>query len=147
VRAKQTPLFLLLFPFILNLFIITYLGIIYYPFHPEQGGFSKMEIGHDAGAPSAYPLELRTPKSAFKQGSCFSCWRSGLQLKICTACKRVSYCPLECQKKDWNNSHKTMCKFLVASNILRKPTPPTGRNWSDIVSEKVHAGNIFVRSL
>jgi mitochondrial splicing suppressor protein 51 len=80
---------------------------------------------------------LLVPILAVKQISCFSCWKPEPHLKRCTACKRVSYCSPECQKKDWNSSHKKTCKFLVASNKKRMLTPATGRNWDVFYEEKV----------
>jgi splicing suppressor protein 51 len=89
-------------------------------------------------SPSNYTL--LTPILALKQGSCFSCWKVVSQLKRCTACKRVSYCSQECQKKDWGDGHKKTCKVLVASNKLRTATSPTGRTWPIFFEEKVYTG-------
>lgn len=37
------------------------------------------------------------------------------QLKACGACRSVFYCSPECQKRDWTNRHKPLCKKYMAS--------------------------------
>jgi hypothetical protein len=89
---------------------------------------------------SMFEYTLLTPILALKQGTCFSCWKASSQLKRCTACKRVSYCSQDCQKKDWGDGHRKTCKVLVASNNLRTATSPTGRTWPIFFDEKVYLG-------
>jgi len=33
-----------------------------------------------------------------------------LTQSLCKGCKQVYYCDVQCQKKDWKNGHKTLCK-------------------------------------
>ncbi|KAF6752925.1 hypothetical protein DFP72DRAFT_904020 [Ephemerocybe angulata] len=40
---------------------------------------------------------------------CGMCNRRGGNMKACAACKKVCYCSVECQKKDWK-SHKQTCQ-------------------------------------
>lgn len=40
---------------------------------------------------------------------CGMCNRKGGNMKACAACKKVCYCSVECQKKDWK-SHKQTCQ-------------------------------------
>lgn len=37
------------------------------------------------------------------------------QLKACGACHSVFYCSPSCQKKDWIERHKPLCKKYMAS--------------------------------
>jgi hypothetical protein len=86
---------------------------------------------------STRPEPIPTPIIAIKHVICYSCWKPSPLLKKCAACKRVSYCSQQCQKHDWNSSHKKTCKFLVASNKQRVPISPTGRTWEVYFDEKV----------
>lgn len=36
----------------------------------------------------------------------------GVKHKQCSACKKMFYCSVECQRVDWKNKHKTECKKL-----------------------------------
>jgi hypothetical protein len=50
-----------------------------------------------------------------------NCWRCSRPLKyrnLCTRCKRVSYCNIECQKEDWR-VHKGLCRPPVYARITR----------------------------
>jgi hypothetical protein len=40
-------------------------------------------------------------------------------LKFCGKCKKVLYCSVECQKKDWDPFHKKWCKAFA-----KMPEPP-----------------------
>ncbi len=42
---------------------------------------------------------------------CASCLKSSMYMKLqkCSQCKKVKYCGLECQRKDWKNGHKKVC--------------------------------------
>ena len=99
--------------------------------------FAKMNVTRNTELAQEHTPDV-TPILALKQGSCFLCWNSASQLKRCTGCKRVSYCSPECQKKDWNTSHKKICQFLIASNEKRTSTSTIGRNWEVFYREKVH---------
>ena len=48
---------------------------------------------------------------------CYTCYTCGkdedCSLKKCSACKYVSYCSVECQRKDWKK-HKSVCKAKKA---------------------------------
>jgi len=37
--------------------------------------------------------------------------------KLCGACKKVKYCSPECQKLDWKDSHKKLCKNEAVVNL------------------------------
>ncbi|ORY15315.1 hypothetical protein BCR34DRAFT_183767 [Clohesyomyces aquaticus] len=78
-----------------------------------------------------------TPTLALKQALCFSCWDVSSHLRRCTACKRVSYCSVKCQKQDWNRHHKKICKKLVALNKQKGYVPSPGRQWKDHHNERV----------
>jgi len=39
---------------------------------------------------------------------CFVCKKEGVKNK-CSGCKTTYYCDVECQKKDWDSVHKTIC--------------------------------------
>jgi ankyrin repeat protein len=41
--------------------------------------------------------------------NCAACKNSGLNFKVCSACKNVHYCSRDCQKSDWKR-HKKECK-------------------------------------
>lgn len=34
--------------------------------------------------------------------------------KVCSACKQAFYCCADCQKYDWQKTHKAICKELQA---------------------------------
>jgi hypothetical protein len=40
---------------------------------------------------------------------CSVCYRSLVPLQLCSRCKQVNYCGIECQKKHWP-THKLVCK-------------------------------------
>ena len=44
-----------------------------------------------------------------KEQGCESCGKKSVSLKKCSRCKKVKYCSVECQTKDWK-SHKIGCK-------------------------------------
>ena len=35
-----------------------------------------------------------------------------LKHKVCSACKSVFYCSVECQRQDWKNGHRERCKGM-----------------------------------
>jgi hypothetical protein len=39
-----------------------------------------------------------------------------LQLQYCAQCQSALYCSKVCQRKDWKNQHKKICKFLVVGH-------------------------------
>ena len=41
--------------------------------------------------------------------TCACCGRKSLEMKLCGACKRATYCSAECQKQDWLGGHKEAC--------------------------------------
>ena len=43
----------------------------------------------------------------------FSSCQKSFKLR-CSSCKSVGYCSTDCQKKDWLQGHKTVCKLVVA---------------------------------
>src|SRR6056300_1567949 len=58
---------------------------------------------------------------------CANCGKAAVddvKLKICTACKLVKYCSVECQKNHWSK-HKKACKKRAAEirddNLFRQP--------------------------
>jgi hypothetical protein len=46
------------------------------------------------------------------QGVCHGCGYASQNLKICNGCYDVSYCSPKCQKLDWKQSHRHVCKRL-----------------------------------
>ncbi|RKP21263.1 hypothetical protein ROZALSC1DRAFT_20666 [Rozella allomycis CSF55] len=51
--------------------------------------------------------------------------KRGTKLKLCSRCRNVHYCSVECQKEDWNN-HKRLCvdlASLVGLPIEDEPKP------------------------
>lgn len=48
---------------------------------------------------------------------------NGVELKPCSACRRVRYCSTTCQSKAWKREHKYECKILAQEN---RPDFPHG---------------------
>jgi hypothetical protein len=62
-------------------------------------------------------LFIRSRKDAsFKIKMTTVCMMCGIAtgLKACNGCKAVRYCGEECQKKDWKQGHRHVCKELRA---------------------------------
>ena len=78
------------------------------------------------------------PVLALKQALCFSCWNTSSKPSRCAACKRVSYCSVECQKQDWKRNHKEICKKLMALNKRKESVPAANRHWNDYYHEQVY---------
>ncbi|KAJ7466485.1 hypothetical protein FB451DRAFT_1561172 [Mycena latifolia] len=53
----------------------------------------------------------------------FLCFCSKPAANRCSACKTVSYCSQECQRRDWKE-HKIVCKSLTAQNRANVARPP-----------------------
>lgn len=87
-------------------------------------------------SPDLYSFSV--PTLALKQALCFSCWDVSSNLSRCSACKRVSYCSVKCQKQDWSRNHKKICKKLVALNKQMVYLPSAGRRWNDYHDEQVY---------
>lgn len=49
------------------------------------------------------------PSSQPKVMQCAACGQKKEQMKCCTGCRKVYYCGVDCQKKDWHK-HKSECK-------------------------------------
>ena len=48
--------------------------------------------------------------------TCSGCGKTALQLRSCSACRAVAYCPKECQVKHWKqDGHKRECAALAAA--------------------------------
>ena len=47
--------------------------------------------------------------------SCATCHNTA-NLRRCNGCKKVLYCSVECQQKDWKSGHKKKCKLLRKKN-------------------------------
>ncbi|KAF2441972.1 hypothetical protein P171DRAFT_364382, partial [Karstenula rhodostoma CBS 690.94] len=82
------------------------------------------------------------PTLALKQALCFSCCDISSNLSQCTACKRVSYCSVKCQKQEWTKNHKRTCKKLAALNKQKKWVSSAGRHWNDYYDEQVSFGSV-----
>lgn len=57
-----------------------------------------------------------------KKANCANCGSQG-KLRACTACKKVSYCSTECQKKDWQ-FHRRTCGGSASKSkkaVVQKP--------------------------
>jgi hypothetical protein len=96
------------------------------------------EMASEHPNPDSASDPYKAPALALKQALCFSCWDVSSNLSRCSACKRVSYCSVKCQKQDWNRNHKKICKKLVASNKRKGYVPSAGRHWDDYYDEQVH---------
>jgi hypothetical protein len=63
-------------------------------------------------------VDLLSSIMELNMGSCSHCnkpieWRTAL---FCVGCRRVAYCGVKCQKKDWKcGSHSSHCSFLARS--------------------------------
>ena len=63
-------------------------------------------------------VDLLSSIMELNEGSCSRCnkpieWRTAL---FCEGCRRVTYCGVKCQKKDWRHgSHSSHCSFLACS--------------------------------
>ena len=44
--------------------------------------------------------------------ACDWCGCTGKRLKLCSKCKSVRYCTLECQHKDYKENHKAVCALV-----------------------------------
>ncbi|KAH7363787.1 hypothetical protein BKA65DRAFT_122201 [Rhexocercosporidium sp. MPI-PUGE-AT-0058] len=58
------------------------------------------------------------PVLAAKGAICTTCLQQNAKLNKCGGCKRTSYCSQKCQKKDWIDGHKKICKIFVEMNTL-----------------------------
>jgi len=47
-----------------------------------------------------------------KCDSCGKVASATIRLKRCSACKRKMYCSVKCQKQDWKDGHKDVCRTL-----------------------------------
>eukprot|EP00736_Rhodelphis_marinus_P001321 Rmarinus@m.7781 len=57
---------------------------------------------------------------------CATCGKYGDDLKRCSRCKGVSYCEMECQKKDWP-THKSECARVLSGSLKELKRPA----WND----------------
>lgn len=63
---------------------------------------------------SVYPEEEKNTVANVEHNNeskytCFFCKNKCSNIKVCGNCKKVRYCSVGCQKKDWEN-HKSKCK-------------------------------------
>lgn len=65
-------------------------------------------VQEGSGGEAASTTTPATPQQDKPTKSCDECGKTG-HLRLCSACRTVSYCSVECQKKDWP-VHKTSCK-------------------------------------
>jgi hypothetical protein len=98
--------------------------------------YSEMASQDLEQCPGSDPCQI--PVLALKQALCFSCWNTSSKLSRCVACKRVSYCSVECQKRDWKRSHKRICKKLTTLNKRKESVPAAKRHWSQYYHEQVY---------
>jgi len=42
------------------------------------------------------------------------------RFKICSGCKKASYCSVECQREDWKARHKTFCKLNQGQEVPKE---------------------------
>ncbi|EKD17206.1 uncharacterized protein L3040_008849 [Drepanopeziza brunnea f. sp. 'multigermtubi'] len=61
------------------------------------------------------------PVLAAKGAACFTCFAQLPTLNKCSRCKRIRYCSQKCQKKDWNDGHKKLCKVLLGLSDFYPP--------------------------
>ena len=63
-------------------------------------------------------VDILSSVMELNEGSCSHCnklieWHTAL---FCEGCRRVAYCGVKCQKKDWRcGSHSSHCSFLACS--------------------------------
>ena len=57
-------------------------------------------------------------ESELKPISCANCDKVPPKLLVCTACRAVKYCNVECQRDDWRPCHKAKCKVLLRRKKL-----------------------------
>jgi hypothetical protein len=60
----------------------------------------------------------------FVFGICSLCNSKLDRLQVCADCRVTQYCSRECQKRDWDNGHKQICKSLafIPQNASYLPT-------------------------
>ncbi|ORY79278.1 hypothetical protein BCR35DRAFT_332068 [Leucosporidium creatinivorum] len=81
--------------------------------------------------------------------NCFTTTRGGtVTLKLCSRCKKVAYCSVDCQTAHWRAQHKTDCKQLQLKETPADSdyTPPTSFDHPTTVRERFRAKEIAIVS-
>ena len=83
--------------------------------------FLKMINWSYTGAPGEEELEIAVTKrnNEIRGISCQTCKSTSSKLLKCKACKKVYYCDIDCQRKDWP-THQTTC---VRGKVVLQPNP------------------------
>jgi len=75
-------------------------------------------------------------------GICASCRKTptaGEKLKTCSACKVAQYCSIDCQRKDFKESHKRHCSALKGLSTLSPgPAEHPLRTWKQDIGASSH---------
>ena len=82
------------------------------------------------------------PISPVATGICASCRKpstAGEKLKTCSACKVAQYCSVDCQRKDFKESHKKHCSALkFMSTLSPGPAEHPLRTWKQDIGTSSH---------
>ncbi|PVH76914.1 hypothetical protein DL98DRAFT_574081 [Cadophora sp. DSE1049] len=87
-------------------------------------------------------LTFPKPVLAAKGAICMTCLQQFTKLNKCGSCKRTSYCSQKCQKKDWSDGHKRICKILVEMNGLFSDETES-RTWKEYRLQVWSTVNVF----
>jgi hypothetical protein len=70
-------------------------------------------------------LETGNQNSKTLQKYCYYCFAEDEDLRFCSGCKVVKYCPNNCQKASWRHTHKIECPVFNTRRAqgLTLPTP------------------------
>lgn len=60
------------------------------------------------------------PVLAVRGHLCYRCFQPAPNMFKFTGCVRAAYCSKLCQKKDWTECDKSMCKRLKKINVIEK---------------------------
>lgn len=63
--------------------------------------------------------------------ACNRCGKTDVKLSRCGGCKRALYCSRDCQKRDWKDSHKLVCKTIKAQQKNLKQAVKSGETYTD----------------
>jgi hypothetical protein len=74
--------------------------------------------GRWPAAEDSLPADMQLARSQLpaKRYECAACGQDALHLRRCSACRAVSYCSPECQRRHWKEGgHKQQCPQLAAA--------------------------------
>lgn len=76
-------------------------------------------------------------QAEFNPYRCGNCGRAE-QLKLCSGCRLISFCSVNCQKQAWKGKHQSFCRAI--SKILAKN--PEKRTLFDVQAEKIELNEL-----